>query len=104
MVLVLLQAKAEGKAIIFMEVQKPVLLLIYLGFEINYTIYGVHVMTVLPGFVYTKMTAHLNLPKPLTAKPDEVADAIYNGVKNKEEHYLCKMVLEMDHADDHIDP
>ncbi|HEU4472165.1 MAG TPA: SDR family oxidoreductase [Flavisolibacter sp.] len=44
---------------------------------------GVHVMTVLPGFVYTKMTEHLKLPKPLTAKPEEVAEAIYRGVKGK---------------------
>lgn len=44
----------------------------------------VHVLTVLPGFVYTKMTEHLKLPKPLTAQPEEVANAIYNGVKNKQ--------------------
>lgn len=43
----------------------------------------VHVMTVLPGFVYTKMTEHLTLPKPLTAKPEEVANSVYNGVKKK---------------------
>jgi decaprenylphospho-beta-D-erythro-pentofuranosid-2-ulose 2-reductase len=43
----------------------------------------VHVLTVLPGFVYTKMTEHLKLPKPLTAKPEEVGNAIYNGVKNR---------------------
>ena len=43
----------------------------------------VHVLTVLPGFVYTKMTEHLKLPKPLTAKPEEVANAVYNGVKKK---------------------
>jgi decaprenylphospho-beta-D-erythro-pentofuranosid-2-ulose 2-reductase len=43
----------------------------------------VHVLTVLPGFVYTKMTEHLKLPKPLTAKPEEVANAVYGGVKNK---------------------
>ena len=43
----------------------------------------VHVLTVLPGFVYTKMTEHLSLPKLLTAKPDEVANAVYKGVKNK---------------------
>lgn len=43
----------------------------------------VHVVTVLPGFVYTKMTEHLALPKLLTAKPEEVAHAIYNGVLTK---------------------
>lgn len=44
----------------------------------------VHVITVLPGFVYTKMTEHLKLPKPLTAKPEQVATGIWNGVKKKE--------------------
>ncbi len=44
---------------------------------------GVHVLTVLPGFVYTKMTEHLALPKPLTANPAEVGTAVYNGVVNK---------------------
>lgn len=41
---------------------------------------GVHVVTVLPGFVYTKMTEHLSLPKLLTAQPSEVADAVYEAV------------------------
>lgn len=45
--------------------------------------HGVHVLTVLPGFVYTKMTEHLKLPKPLTATPDEVAEAVYKGVAGK---------------------
>ena len=43
----------------------------------------VHVMTVIPGFVYTKMTEHLQLPKLLTAKPNEVATTIYYGLKKK---------------------
>jgi len=43
----------------------------------------IHVMTVLPGFVYTKMTEHLELPKLLTAKPEEVANAVYNGFKKR---------------------
>jgi len=42
-----------------------------------------HVMTVLPGFVYTKMTEHLQLPKLLTATPEEVASAVYNGFKKR---------------------
>lgn len=45
--------------------------------------HGVHVLTVLPGFVATKMTENLNLPKPLTAQPEEVARAIYKGVVKK---------------------
>lgn len=42
-----------------------------------------HVLTVLPGFVYTKMTEHLQLPKLLTATPEQVANAVYAGVKKK---------------------
>ena len=41
---------------------------------------GVHVLTVLPGFVYTRMTEELNLPKLLTANPDEVGTAVYRAV------------------------
>jgi decaprenylphospho-beta-D-erythro-pentofuranosid-2-ulose 2-reductase len=44
---------------------------------------GVHVVTVQPGFVYTKMTEDLKLPKMLTAKPAEVADAVYSAVIKK---------------------
>ncbi|HRP55561.1 SDR family oxidoreductase [Agriterribacter sp.] len=44
---------------------------------------GVHVVTVLPGFVYTKMTEHLNLPKRLTAHPEDVARHIYIAVQKK---------------------
>ncbi len=44
---------------------------------------GVSVITVLPGFVYTKMTADLSLPKMLTAKPEEVADVVKKAVDNK---------------------
>jgi len=40
---------------------------------------GVHVMTVLPGFVRTKMTESLDLPGVLTASPEDVAADIYRG-------------------------
>ncbi len=40
---------------------------------------GVHVMTVKPGFVDTKMTAGMDLPKKLTAQPSEVAEDIYSA-------------------------
>ncbi len=45
--------------------------------------YGVQVITVLPGFVYTKMTADLKLPPMLTAKPDEVASVVKKAVDKK---------------------
>ena len=44
---------------------------------------GVHVVTVLPGFVATQMTEALNLPARLTAEPDEVAAAIARAVAKR---------------------
>lgn len=41
----------------------------------------VHVLTVNPGFVRTKMTEELDLPSLLTATPDQVARKIYRGSK-----------------------
>jgi short-subunit dehydrogenase len=38
---------------------------------------------VLPGFVYTKMTADLKLPALLTATPEQVALSVKNAVENK---------------------
>ena len=46
---------------------------------------NVHVLSVLPGTVYTKMTKGLNLPKLLTTYPDKVANKIYHGVINKKD-------------------
>ncbi|MCJ8347888.1 SDR family oxidoreductase [bacterium] len=40
---------------------------------------NVTVLTVLPGFVATKMTAHLDLPALLTAKPEQVAKTIISA-------------------------
>ena len=44
---------------------------------------GVHVVTVLPGFVATKMTQAMDLPARLTAQPQEVADAVFAAVEKK---------------------
>ena len=41
---------------------------------------GVHVLTVLPGFVATRMTEGMDLPARLTAQPREVAEAVFKGV------------------------
>ena len=41
---------------------------------------GVHVLTVQPGFVYTSMTEHLQLPALLTARPEDVGVAVYKSV------------------------
>ncbi|GLQ16268.1 SDR family oxidoreductase [Maritalea porphyrae] len=44
---------------------------------------NVHVLTVLPGFVATRMTEGLDLPEKLTAQPEEVAQAIWRATERK---------------------
>lgn len=39
----------------------------------------VRVVTIKPGFVYTRMTAHMKLPALLTVHPDRVADEIFRA-------------------------
>ena len=43
----------------------------------------VHVLTVQPGFVYTKMTENQVLPKLITSTPVQVANIIYNAYLKK---------------------
>lgn len=40
---------------------------------------NVQVLTVKPGFVETRMTKRMDLPKALTASPEQVADDVYNA-------------------------
>lgn len=50
---------------------------------------GVHVCTVKPGFMATRMTEGLDLPGPLTAQPDEAAKVIIAGAaKGKNTIYV----------------
>jgi short-subunit dehydrogenase len=44
---------------------------------------GVHVLTVKPGFVFTKMTEGLNLPPLLTAQPAELGQAVWDAVRKR---------------------
>lgn len=44
---------------------------------------GVHVVTVKPGFVYTRMTQGLNLPPALTAAPGQVGEAVYHAIARR---------------------
>ena len=53
---------------------------------------NVHVLTVLPGTVYTKMTLGLKLPKMFTSSPDKVANDIYNAV-NKKKNVIYTMKI-----------
>lgn len=43
----------------------------------------IHVMTVKPGFMKTKMTRDLDLPKALTIDPQKAAKLIYKGFRKK---------------------
>lgn len=53
---------------------------------------GVHVMTVKPGFVATKMTVGMNLPAKLLATPQEVAEVIHHGVHAKRNTVYAKKI------------
>lgn len=53
---------------------------------------GVHVVTVVPGFIDTKMTKGLSLPARLTAKPEDLADAIYVAIQNKKDIIYVKPI------------
>lgn len=44
---------------------------------------GVHVVTVKPGFVRTRMTAGMDLPPALTATPEEVAAAVAAAIRRR---------------------
>ena len=54
--------------------------------------YGVNVITVKPGFVETKMTSHINLPKQLTTNSQKVANAIYLAYKYKKNVIYVKPI------------
>ena len=56
--------------------------------------YGVDVITVKPGFVETKMTANINLPKVLTTNPYRVANSIYLAYKYKKNIIYVKPIWE----------
>ena len=43
----------------------------------------VHVMTVLPGYIDTKMIASIKTPKPLTISPEKAAISIYKAHKKR---------------------
>jgi len=52
----------------------------------------VHVLTVKPGFVATKMTEKLDLPKKLTVQPEEVAEDIYRAQQNSKNVLYTKWI------------
>lgn len=56
---------------------------------------GVHVVTVLPGFVATKMTDGMDLPTKLTAQPEQVASAVLTSVKKKQNIIYVKPIWQL---------
>ncbi len=54
--------------------------------------HNVHVTTILLGFVDTKMTAGLDLPKILTAKPKSVARVIVRSLERKSDVIYIKRI------------
>ena len=53
---------------------------------------GIQVITVKPGFVYTKMTREIDLPARLSAQPEKVADAIFIAVIKRKDIIYVKPV------------
>ena len=53
---------------------------------------NVHVLTVKPGFVNTKMTEHLDLPEKLTAEPETVAEDIFAAQKTQKNILYTKWI------------
>lgn len=53
---------------------------------------GVHVVTVIPGFVRTRMTEGMDLPPRLTAEPGEVAKAVFSATEKRRDVVYVKPV------------
>ncbi len=53
---------------------------------------NVHVLTVKPGFVRTKMTRYLRLPPLLTSSPEDVAKDIFNAQRKKKDVLYTKRI------------
>ena len=52
----------------------------------------VHVLTVKPGFVATKMTEGMDLPEKLTAQSEDVAEEIYKAQQNGKNEIYTKCI------------
>ncbi|MFT5489529.1 MAG: decaprenylphospho-beta-D-erythro-pentofuranosid-2-ulose 2-reductase, partial [Alphaproteobacteria bacterium] len=58
------------------------------GLRQRYVRSRLHVMTVKPGFVATRMTAGMDMPASLTGQPDEIATLVYRGLARKK-YVVC---------------
>ncbi|NWF67163.1 MAG: SDR family oxidoreductase [Campylobacterales bacterium] len=54
--------------------------------------FNVKVLTVKPGFVYTKMTENLDLPQKLTATPEDVAKDIFKAEQSGKDVLYTKWI------------
>jgi decaprenylphospho-beta-D-erythro-pentofuranosid-2-ulose 2-reductase len=52
----------------------------------------VHVITVKPGFVATRMTAGMRLPSLLTADPEDVGEAVIRAIRRKQDVIYVRSV------------
>ena len=52
----------------------------------------IHVVTVIPGYVATKLTSNINAPKKLMAQPEEVGEAIVKAVKKRKDIIYVKPI------------
>ena len=62
------------------------------GLRVGLYAKSIHVITVKPGFVYTKMTAHLQLPKLLTVSPEFLARKVFKAQQKKKNVIYVKWV------------
>lgn len=60
------------------------------GLRNRLAFHGVHVLSVKPGFVYTKMTEGMDLPAMLTHTPEGVAKDIYKAYKRRKNTLYTK--------------
>jgi len=65
------------------------------GLRNRLAIKGVHVVTVLPAFIATRMTADVNMPALLTAQPCEVADAIARAVTRRKDIIYVRPIFRL---------
>ncbi len=54
--------------------------------------FGVHVVTVKPGYVWTRMTDGMDLPARLTATPEEVAAAVVKAIRQRRDVVYVRRV------------
>ncbi len=53
---------------------------------------NIQVLSVIPGFIATKMTAGMDLPPKLTAQPEEVAEAIFSAQQKGKDILYTKSI------------